>query len=185
VPEPSEIRLKNGKFGIIRTATPADAEAWVENVRAIGAERIYIMTEEFARTAEEVREQFRETESPSTLWLVGELDGKVIGGADFHRGSHSKNAHTALLGVAVRREFRGLGFGEALMRVGAEWARRLGVTRLKLGVFATNEPAISLYRKLGFVDEGRLNGEVMLEGRAVDEILMVLWLREGADQEPR
>jgi RimJ/RimL family protein N-acetyltransferase len=170
------LRLKNGQDAILRSATPNDAESWVANVSAIGAEWIYLMTEIFRRTPDQVREQFRDADPTSTLWLVGELEGKVVAGADFHRGIHSKNAHTASLGVAVRREFRGLGFGEALMRAGTEWARSVGVTRLKLGVFATNRPALSLYQKLGFVEEGRLKGEVILDGRPVDEVLMALSL---------
>ncbi len=62
------------------------------------------------------------------------------------------------------------------MRAGIEWARDVGVRRLKLGVFETNERALALYRKLGFVEEGRLKGEVVLDGKPVDEILMALTL---------
>ena len=62
------------------------------------------------------------------------------------------------------------------MRAGIEWAKSVGITRLRLSVFQTNERAIALHRKLGIVEEGRLNGEVILDGRPVDELLMALSL---------
>ncbi|MGB6442371.1 MAG: GNAT family N-acetyltransferase, partial [Thermoplasmata archaeon] len=145
-------------------------------VNAIGAEKVFIMTEKFTRTPEEIRTQFRDNDPWFALWLVADVGATVVGGASFRRGVASKNAHSADLGVSVRKEFRGLGLGEAMMRTGMEWARSVGVTRLRLGVFATNATAIALYRKLGFVEEGRLRGEVILHGGPVDEVLMALRL---------
>ncbi|MDE2046596.1 MAG: GNAT family N-acetyltransferase, partial [Thermoplasmata archaeon] len=51
-----------------------------------------------------------------------------------------------------------------------------GIRKLKLRVFATNQRAQKLYRALGFVEEARLRGEVIIEGRVVDDVLMALWL---------
>jgi ribosomal protein S18 acetylase RimI-like enzyme len=87
-----------------------------------------------------------------------------------------KNAHTAQLGVAVRKDARGLGLGTALMKAGIGWARSVGVRKLTLGVFASNDRAVRLYRGLGFVEEGRLRGQVILGGVPVDELLMALWV---------
>jgi len=56
------------------------------------------------------------------------------------------------------------------------WARSVGIRKLTLGVFASNTPAVALYRKLGFAQEGRSRGQVILRGRPVDELLMALWL---------
>jgi RimJ/RimL family protein N-acetyltransferase len=62
------------------------------------------------------------------------------------------------------------------MDAGLAWVRTSGVRKLTLGVFATNEVALRLYRRLGFPEEGRLRGQVILDGVPVDEILMALWL---------
>ena len=173
---PTSTRLKDGRWAIIRRAQPDDAEAWVSNVNAIGAERMYIMTEVLPRSVEEVRRQFGDADPRRELWLLAEVEGTVAGGADFRRGVHTKNSHVVGLGVAILKGYRGIGLGDALMRAGIEWARDMGVKRLKLGVFETNERALALYRKLGFVEEGRLKGEVVLDGKSVDEILMALTL---------
>jgi len=59
------------------------------------------------------------------------------------------------IGMAVAREWRGRGVGSALLAAAIEWARERGLHKLSLGVFAHNAGAIALYRKFGFVEEGR------------------------------
>ena len=59
------------------------------------------------------------------------------------------------IGMAVAREWRGRGVGSALLAASIEWARERGLHKLTLGVFAQNAAAIALYRKFGFLEEGR------------------------------
>ncbi len=59
------------------------------------------------------------------------------------------------IGMAVAREWRGRGVGSALMTAAIEWARERGLHKLSLSVWPHNAAAIALYRKHGFVEEGR------------------------------
>lgn len=59
------------------------------------------------------------------------------------------------LGMCVSAGRRGQGVGSALLSAAIEWARAQGMHKLSLGVFPHNAAAIALYRKFGFVDEGR------------------------------
>jgi [ribosomal protein S18]-alanine N-acetyltransferase len=59
------------------------------------------------------------------------------------------------LGMLVDREWRGRGVGSALLQAAIAWAREHGLHKLSLEVFAHNTSAIALYRKCGFVEEGR------------------------------
>jgi ribosomal protein S18 acetylase RimI-like enzyme len=59
------------------------------------------------------------------------------------------------IGMLVAREWRGRGVGSALLAAAIVWAREQGLHKLSLGVFAHNDAAIALYRKHGFVEEGR------------------------------
>jgi RimJ/RimL family protein N-acetyltransferase len=59
------------------------------------------------------------------------------------------------LGMLVARDRRGRGVGSALVTAAIDWARERGLHKLSLSVFTHNEPAIALYRKFGFVEEGR------------------------------
>ena len=173
---PRHLQLKDQRRATIRRARPEDADVWIANGNTVGAEMVYLMTEKFVRTPDEVRRQFAEAPPERELWLVAEIDGRVVGGANFVRGKSTKSAHVGDLGMSILADYRNLGLGTAILEEGIEWARSVRVSRLKLGVFATNERAIALYRKFGFVEEGRLVGEVILDGQPVDEVLMALRL---------
>jgi ribosomal protein S18 acetylase RimI-like enzyme len=58
-------------------------------------------------------------------------------------------------GMAVAREWRGRGVGSALLEAAIAWSRERGLHKLGLSVFPHNAAAIALYRKYGFVEEGR------------------------------
>lgn len=53
--------------------------------------------------------------------------------------------------VIVHPRARGKGFGASLIRAGLEWAGAVGARRMLLEVRPDNEPAVSLYHRLGFV----------------------------------
>jgi RimJ/RimL family protein N-acetyltransferase len=59
------------------------------------------------------------------------------------------------IGMMVARDWRGRGVGSALVAAAIEWGRENGLHKLTLSVFPHNEAAIGLYRKFGFVEEGR------------------------------
>jgi RimJ/RimL family protein N-acetyltransferase len=60
------------------------------------------------------------------------------------------------IGMMVAADWRGRGVGMALMAAAIGWARDHGLHKLALSVFPHNHAAIALYRKCGFVPEGRL-----------------------------
>lgn len=58
-------------------------------------------------------------------------------------------------GMLVDRDWRGRGVGSALVRAAIGLAREQGLHKLSLEVFARNAAGIALYRKCGFLEEGR------------------------------
>jgi RimJ/RimL family protein N-acetyltransferase len=83
--------------------------------------------------------------------FVAEEDGEPVGLIFVLRSHHGFGE----IGMLVARDRRGRGVGTALMEAAIAWAREQGLHKLSLDVFAHNEAAIALYRKLGFVEEGR------------------------------
>ena len=75
-------------------------------------------------------------------------------------------------GLAVAAEARGAGVGRALVRAAVEHARKAGARRMTLRVLGHNAPARALYESEGFMVEGVLPEEFLLDGKYVDDILM-------------
>lgn len=83
--------------------------------------------------------------------FLAEADGRIVGSIHVEASRHGFGE----IGMAVARDWRGRGVGSALLAAGIDWARERGLHKLSLDVFAHNERAIALYRKFGFVEEGR------------------------------
>jgi RimJ/RimL family protein N-acetyltransferase len=64
------------------------------------------------------------------------------------------------IGMMVAADWRGRGVGGALVAAAIDWARARGLHKLTLGVFPHNDAALALYRKFGFVEEGRRTGHI-------------------------
>jgi ribosomal protein S18 acetylase RimI-like enzyme len=87
--------------------------------------------------------------------------------------------HVASLAIAVAADARGRGIGRRLMEQAIGWATRVGIEKIVLSVYPHNEPALSLYRSLGFVEEGRLARHSRKSYGYEDEILMAVWIGGG------
>jgi putative acetyltransferase len=75
---------------------------------------------------------------------------------------------------------RGRGVGTALMAEAMRWAREHAVERIELTVYPHNVAAIALYRRFGFVEEGRLVRHAKKSYGYEDEILMATFLDRPA-----
>ncbi|MFJ9124876.1 GNAT family N-acetyltransferase [Streptomyces sp. NPDC102340] len=106
--------------------------------------------------------------------LVAELDGVLVGYIRLGLPAPlESNAHVRqIMGLAVADAARGRGAGRALVRGAIELARRQGARRITLRVLGHNTPARKLYEAEGFVIEGVLPGEFLLDGSYVDDVLM-------------
>lgn len=108
------------------------------------------------------------------LHLVAELDGRVVAsGALFSVAPHVRRRHVLGLGMQVSRAWQGRGVGTALMQALCAYADDwTGALRLELTVYVDNAAAIALYRKFGFVEEGRHRGFALRDGEYVDALAM-------------
>ena len=92
-----------------------------------------------------------ELQNPLSLWLTA-MEGDRLWG---YVGSQTVMGETDMMNVAVDPEFRRQGVAEALIRKLVEALKERDSHCLTLEVRASNEPAICLYHKLGFVQVGR------------------------------
>ena len=129
----------------IRPGAEHDREALAELFARVSEERDGIATEPPVDVA-----------ARAAAWqLDGEFvavaDGEIVGQLHVERTRHGYGE----IGMLVEREWRGRGVGSALMAAAIEWARAEGLHKLTLAVFPHNAAGIALYRKFGFVEEGR------------------------------
>ena len=154
---------------VVRPASADDARALAELFAAVAGERDGIATEPPVdidqRTA-----QFART-SASSLVAVG--DGHVIGMLHVEISRHGFGE----IGMLVDRDWRSRGVGSTLMQTAIGLAREQSLHKLSLEVFAHNAGAIALYRKCGFVEEGRRTRQYRrASGELWDSIVMGLAL---------
>ena len=164
----------------IRALGPQDGDAMYELVNRVKDERKYLFyTLRFPAGG---TGKYIESHNLAGNPVLGAFtrDGVLAGWIDFSVGGFEEVSHVGTIGMGVAAEHRGRGLGQSLMRACIESARRLGLEKLELEVFATNAAARGLYRKMGFIEEGCIKRKRKFEGAYDDLICMALFLDEGA-----
>ena len=182
--EAKELVLKDGRKGIIRTAEEADAEKVLKQIESVLAEAEYTITtldndrEDY--TIEKINERIKKhIENEGNLFVVAEIDEQIVASANLHNGVRKRIEHVGTVAITVVRDFRGLGVGKTLMETVIEWASDHPIIeKIGLGVFSNNVGAINLYKKSGFVEEGRKVKEIKIgPDNYVDSILMYKFVK--------
>lgn len=172
---------KSGLQATIRPLQRDDAQIACDFINTVSKEDTFI---QFAGEQVTLDEEQRYIDSE--LELIGTenavklfcfVDGKLAGIADVHRNIkvRTRKMHVGVFGLIVGKEFRGQGIGEALMKATIEEAVKQlpGLRQIYLECFATNEAALGLYKKLGFIEVGRVPGGLHRLGEYIDEVMMV------------
>ena len=179
---------RDGRQFVIREAVTADAMQILAHTRSMLGEPQWNVTElaEFQRSPQQEEEwisSFRER--LHNILLVADTGNmarpEIVGVLSFNVQPRFRLRHRGRLGIGVHAAYRGLGIGEALLQALLDWAEaEPEVERVELSVLAHNTRAISLYRKLGFVEEARLYGACKLaDGTYYDDLMMVKWVKPG------
>jgi GNAT superfamily N-acetyltransferase len=132
---------------IIRPVRPEDAEQLRENVFS-------------ANTLQEVKERIADSimaaEKETQVLLVAEVDGVVVGTGTFVRQTHPFYAHRAEVGgLVVHPHYQRRGIARRIVEQIKEHAASMGLEILEVSCRG-GTPAEEVYRRLGFVEWGRL-----------------------------
>jgi ribosomal protein S18 acetylase RimI-like enzyme len=112
-------------------------------------------------------------ESISNLFLVAEVNEKIVGFSRCEGNKLKRTAHKVEFGVCVLKEYWGYGIGKNLLNESVLWADSNGIKKITLNVLETNDKAIKLYKKYGFEVEGTLkNDKILSDGKYYNTILM-------------
>ncbi|MGE4585036.1 MAG: N-acetyltransferase family protein [Sphaerochaeta sp.] len=176
--EPGLHQLSDHRMVVVRSLEKNDAEATVSFVGRIYGSSPYLARypEEWnVRTEEE--QAFIQTVNTSRnrVMLGAFFEGNQIAIADFSPVSaNSKMRHRSICAISIEPSFQGKGLGTILMQTLIDLARAAGFEQLELEVVSTNEAAVHLYRKVGFVKVGTItHGFKTKEGTYLDLDYMI------------
>ncbi|MEH7177929.1 GNAT family N-acetyltransferase [Neobacillus vireti] len=114
-----------------------------------------------------------DTNHPRNLFLVAEVDGKLVGYLRCVGNDLKRFLHKAEFGLGVRKEFWGYGIGKNLMKESISWADTNSIKKIVLDVIETNHNAIKLYKRLGFEIEGIMkNDKILSDGKYYHTYIM-------------
>ncbi|MFL0195681.1 GNAT family N-acetyltransferase [Clostridium sp. WILCCON 0269] len=172
-----EISSNSSKV-IIRKAVKSDAKALIEYLNIIGGESDFLTFEmgEFGISIEQEEEFIANAlNKQNALFIIAEINEKIIGNLNFSGGPRKRNAHVGESGVSVLKKYWGNGIGKELIKYLIDWSKNSGIIRkLNLRVRNDNIRGICLYKKLGFSEEGILKRDFLVNGKFYDSLLMGL-----------
>ena len=154
-----EIYLKNGKEAILRNGTASDGEEVLKVFIDTHDETDFLTSypDENTITAEDEGKYLdKQTKSENGIEIIAYVEDRAVGLAGISSiGDKYKLKHRANFGISILKDYWGLGIGNALTEACIECAKKAGYEQLELEVVGDNHRAISLYKKMGFVEFGR------------------------------
>ncbi|MEM6431288.1 MAG: GNAT family N-acetyltransferase [Deinococcota bacterium] len=107
---------------------------------------------------------------------------RLCGWLELNRPQPLRLRHVAVLTLAVAPEWRGRGVGQHLLARAYAWAQRTGVKKIQLDVRSGNSAAIRLYKRQGFVLEGRERAQIRTSKQSnhyEDNLIMAKFLDDS------
>ena len=159
-----------------RELTLSDYDAF----QALRALALDSTPEAFGATNEEeqslLRQRFEATAQHTINFTLGAFEHDyLVGILGFIKQERQKSKHKGgIWGVFVRPNYRGKGLAAGLLNLAIDKAfQNPELLQINLSVGAENTAAIHLYERLGFVRYGLEKNALCINGRFVDELLMV------------
>jgi RimJ/RimL family protein N-acetyltransferase len=173
-PIPWHARDERGEPVTLREATPDDALPYLHHMRRIVSETPFMLqcpADSLPSLGEQghLFEQLARLDNSVSILAIRparDVTRRVAGSLTCLGGRTRRTSHACSLGMGVDRSDWGLGIGGSLLDAALTWAARgRMLQRMSLQVFTANTKAHGLYLSRGFVEEGTLNGEVLVDGR--------------------
>ena len=167
---------KDGRPWTLRLARPTDARALAILFADVRREGRWLVTPASAVSqpseAFYIGEMIRDA---SSLALVAEADGDVVGNVLISVERSVVSDHVGTLSICVADGWREVGIGRALVEAAKAWAGGRGLAKVALGVFPDNDRAIAVYEHAGFVKEGLRRRQYRVPGGEYRDELLMAW----------
>lgn len=158
---------------VIQPASFDLADGFWQALDVVAREHRYLIFQE-APPLESTRKFIAQVLAKGWSQFYAVRGNQVVGWCDVVRDEHPGRAHIGRLGIGILPDYRGRKIGARLLAATTADAFQKGIARIELEVFAANARAIALYKKFGFVEEGRKRQARCLDGIPEDSICMAL-----------
>lgn len=169
---------KQGQEIKIREARINDAEGLIQCAKSyIKNGFIPLTEEEFAPTLLEHENWIRGfLENENNLLLVVEANGLIIGNIDLTSHKRKMLSHTAFVGMGIHPDWQNQGIGAIMIDRIKQWSKtNPNIEVLWLHVFSNNLGGIHLYKKSGFIENGRQKNFIKtVNNEYIDNVVMTL-----------
>ena len=174
------VSLKSESNLIIRPSVESDAAELLAYLNMIGGESDFVTfgANEFKITIEEeesIIKAYLKTENQ--LHAVGLINGKIISVLNIAASHKPRLRHVGEIGISVAKAQWNQGVAKAMFEYMFDWAYENKILKkLMLKVRSDNASAIAVYKKYGFMEEGKLLKDFYLHGKYYDGLIMGRWL---------
>jgi RimJ/RimL family protein N-acetyltransferase len=165
---------KSGEKVVFRPEQPSDTEMLWEMFSTLSEKSASNLLPPFPRERIESWTTNINYDELLAIVAVVEENGvqRIIGSASLKFYREEALQHKAELGITVHDSYQNRGIGTALIKHVISIAKMKNLSKIHLNASATNDRAIKLYKKVGFVVEGKLCKESYVNGEYRDEYRM-------------
>ena len=161
-PTTERLTLHDGRAALVAPLHPDDRERYLSGVSQMSEESLYkrFMTP-IARLSESQLRYLLEVDhrDHEALLAIDEESGEAVGVARFIRLGRPEVAEAAII---VVDSWQGSGLGKAVLRMLAQAARQVGITRFEANVLYNNAPMLALLDSLGPRESVRRDGSSLV-----------------------
>lgn len=162
----------------IRKAVVQDATQLLEVIQNADAfDSVIFQLGEVGLTVTRIEKWMKENADTMTLF-VAVKEHRIVGYLMVQRGKIESTAHCGTIAIGVHSDVRGEGVGTDLFESMHEWARSEKLHRLEMMVLTNNVKGIFLFRKMGYTIESTKQDAMLIDGRYIDEYVMVRFIDE-------
>lgn len=174
------VTLKNGTILTIRAPKMEEAQTLIEYINQVSEEsdNLTFGKGEVPFTIDQEKKFISSLPTdPHKIMAVGEIDGEIMAVSDISTSTLPRLQHAGELGLSVKKKYWNIGVGKALLEYLIAWAKTDGnLKKINLHVKESNDAGINLYKKLRFIEEGRISRGLCINNEYFDLICMGLKL---------
>lgn len=167
--------LKDNREVILRAPRWSDLDEMLAFVNSLVEEGAEIGTNKKITRHDSIdwlAKHLTDVEKDEKIAVVAEVEGRFVGQLEV-RFSRDSSRHVGRIIISILDKYRDLGIGTEMMKEAETQSRLQGLNILTLKVFASNERALHLYRKIGYNIVGIIPKGFQRDISYIDNIIMM------------